>query len=137
MCLLLWLSLDSKRKLAFTLTNREGSSNKCIFISIIIQDLHFLCCPWYLMPKKHILWLKTCIAINQCNNNILFQTSSHKLLIRWSNQKMIVNSCLSVFISGFFFPTFSFQRHKKKTSINCSKKFLKFPGQCCWFKAGL
>lgn len=53
----------------------------------VIQDLHFLCSPQYLMPKEHILWLKIGIAIKQCNNNILFQANSHGLLDRWFNRK--------------------------------------------------
>lgn len=53
----------------------------------VIQDLHFLCSPWYLMPKEHTLWLKIGIAIKQWNNsNILFQANSHKLLTRRFNQ---------------------------------------------------
>lgn len=53
----------------------------------VIQNLHLLCSPQYLVRKEQILWLKIGIAIKQCNNNILLQANSHRLLTKWFNQK--------------------------------------------------
>lgn len=52
----------------------------------VIQNLHFLCSPQYLVPKEQILWLKIGIAIKQCNN-ILLQANSHRLLTKGFNRK--------------------------------------------------